>query len=129
MTCQFSEDNSNRYLGSMLQSDRGIDEDVSHKIRTGWMKWRQTSDILCDKKVPNKLKCKFYRTTIRPTMIYDVECWVTKGQHIQKISVAEIRMLRWICDHTRRDQIRNIYIQDKLGVTPIQEKLIEHRLR
>jgi hypothetical protein len=30
---------------------------------------------------------------------------------------------------TRRDQIRNDDIWDKLGVTPIQEKLVEHHLR
>jgi hypothetical protein len=62
-------------------------------------------------------------------MMYGVECWATKGQHIQKMSVAEMRMLRWICGHTRKDQIRNDDIQDKLGVAPIQEKLIQHRLR
>jgi hypothetical protein len=27
-----------RYLGSMLQSDREIDEDVSHRIRVRWVK-------------------------------------------------------------------------------------------
>jgi hypothetical protein len=26
-----------RYLGSMLQSDKNIDEDVSHIIKAGWM--------------------------------------------------------------------------------------------
>jgi hypothetical protein len=40
----------------MLQSEGLIDEDVSHRIRAGWVKWRQASDVLCDKKVPNKLK-------------------------------------------------------------------------
>jgi hypothetical protein len=29
-----------RYLGSMLQSEGEIDEDVSHRIRAGWVKWR-----------------------------------------------------------------------------------------
>ena len=27
-----------RYLGSMLQRDQDIDEDVSHRIKAGWMK-------------------------------------------------------------------------------------------
>jgi hypothetical protein len=57
-----------RYLGSMLQSEGEINEDVSHRIRAGWVKWRQTSGVLCDKKVPNKLKDKFYRKMIRPVM-------------------------------------------------------------
>ena len=48
-----------RYLGSMLQRDRDIDEDVSHRIKAGLMKWRQASSVLCDKRVPQKLKGKF----------------------------------------------------------------------
>jgi hypothetical protein len=40
-----------------------------------------------------------------------------------------MRMLRWICGHTRKDRIRNDNIRDKLGVAPIQEKLVQHRLR
>ena len=65
----------------MLQRDRDIDEDVSHRIKTGWMKWRQASGVLCDKRVPQKLKGKFYRTTIRPAMLYSAECWPTKRRH------------------------------------------------
>jgi hypothetical protein len=68
-----------RYLGSMLQSEGEIDEYVSHRIRAGWVNWRQASGVLCDKKVPNKLKGKFYRTAIRPVMMYGVKYWVTKG--------------------------------------------------
>ena len=85
--------------------------------------------ILCDNKVPQKLKGKFYRTAIRPALLYGAECWPTKGQHIQKLSVAEIRMLRWICGHTRKDHVRNEDVRDKLGVASIEEKLIQHRLR
>jgi hypothetical protein len=111
MRCHFSGENSDdgdvsldgrvvpmndifRYLRSILQSEGEIDEDVSHRISAGWVKWKQTSGVLCDKKVPNKLKCKFYRTTIRPAMMYGAKCWATKGQHVQNMSVAEMRMMR-----------------------------------
>jgi hypothetical protein len=40
-----------------------------------------------------------------------------------------MRMLRWICGHTRKDRIRNDDIRDKFGASPIQEKLVQHRLR
>jgi hypothetical protein len=117
-----------RYLGSILQSEGEIDEDVSHRIRAGWVKLRQAFGVLCDKKVLNKLKCKFYRMAIRPAMMYGAKCWATKGQHVQKMSVAEMRMLHWICGHTRKNRIRNDDIRNKLGVAPIQEKLVQHRL-
>jgi hypothetical protein len=37
-------------------------------------------------------------------------------------------MLRWFCGHTRRDRVRNEQIRDRVGVAPIEEKLIQHRL-
>jgi hypothetical protein len=67
-----------RYLGSMLQKDEDIDEDVSHRIKAGWLKWHQASGILCDPRVPLKLKDKFYRTVIKSVMLYVAECWSTK---------------------------------------------------
>jgi hypothetical protein len=72
-----------KYFGLMLQRDGDIDEDVSHKIKARWMKWRQASDFLYDKKVPNKLKDKFYRTMIRSAMLYGMKCWSIKRQHVQ----------------------------------------------
>ena len=68
-----------RYLGSMLQRDGDIDEDVSHRIKAGWMKWRQASGVLCDKRVPQKLKGKFYRTAIRPAIFTMFACWFQLG--------------------------------------------------
>ena len=72
-----------RYLGSILQRDGDIDEDVSHRIKTRWMKWRQASGVLCDKRVPQKLKDMFYRTTTRPAMLYGAKYWPTKRRHVQ----------------------------------------------
>ncbi|KAK8926625.1 hypothetical protein KSP39_PZI018669 [Platanthera zijinensis] len=40
-----------------------------------------------------------------------------------------MRMLRWMCGHTRLNKIRNKCIKDKTGVTPIAEKMREDRLR
>ncbi|PWZ52047.1 putative uncharacterized transposon-derived protein F52C9.6 [Zea mays] len=117
-----------RYLGSMFQ-EGDIDEDVSHRIKAGWLKWRQAAGVLCDPRVPHKLKGKFYRTAIRPTMLYGAEYWPTKRRHDQQLSAAEMRMLRWICSHTRRDQVRNDDIRERVGVAPIEEKLMQHRLR
>ena len=68
--------------------------------------------VLCDSRVPQKLKGKFYRTAIRPAMLYGAECWPTKRRHVQQLSVAEMRMLRWFCGHTRRDRVRNEAIRE-----------------
>jgi hypothetical protein len=62
------------YLRLMLQKNENINEDVSHRIKIGWLKWYHTSGILCDPRVPLKLKDKFYRTVIRSAMLYEAEC-------------------------------------------------------
>jgi hypothetical protein len=77
----------------MLQKNGDIDEDVSHRIKAGLLKWHQASSVLCDRRVPLKLKGKFYRTAIRPVMLYGAECWPTKRRHVQQLSVAEMRKL------------------------------------
>jgi hypothetical protein len=81
------------YLGSMLQSNGDIGEDVCRRIKGGWMKWRQASGFLCDK-VSQKLKGKVYRVAIRSAMVYGAECWPTKRQHIQQMSVTKMHMLQ-----------------------------------
>jgi len=118
-----------KYLGSIVQSDGEIEADVNHRIQAGWLKWRRASCVLCDKKVPLKLKGKFYRTAVRPAMLYGTECWAVKSQRESKVSVAEMRMLRYMSGKTRQDRIRNAAIRERVGVAPIVEKLVENRLR
>jgi hypothetical protein len=113
----------------MIQKDGDIEEDVSHRIKAGWLNLRQASGILCDPRVPLKLKNKFYKTAIRLTMLYGAEYWPTKRRYVQQLSVAEMCMLRWICGHTRRDRFWNDDICERLGVAPVEEKLVQHRLR
>jgi hypothetical protein len=77
----------------MLPKDEDVNKDVSYRIKTNWLKWRQASSVLCDPNVPLKLKGKFDRTAIRPAMLYRVKCWLIKMRHIQQLNVAEMRML------------------------------------
>ncbi|KAG5593624.1 hypothetical protein H5410_034856 [Solanum commersonii] len=96
-----------KYLRSVIQGSGDIDDDVTHRIGVAWMKWRLASGVLCDKKIPSRLKGKFYRVVVRPALLYGAECWPVKNAHVQKMHVAEMRMLRWMCRHTRSDKIRN----------------------
>ena len=44
------------------------------------------------------------------------------------MSVVEIRMLRWMCSKTRKDEIRSTNIVDLVGIVPIEDKLRENKL-
>ena len=43
----------------MVSKDAEIDEDVEHRIKAGWLKWRLASGVLCDRRIPIRLKEKF----------------------------------------------------------------------
>ncbi|KAF3663256.1 hypothetical protein FXO37_12074 [Capsicum annuum] len=45
------------------------------------------------------------------------------------MKVAEMRMLRWMCGLTRGDRVRNETIREKVGVTSVECKMREARLR
>ncbi|KAL6553753.1 hypothetical protein OROMI_019426 [Orobanche minor] len=118
-----------RYLGSIIQKDGELDGDVAHRIKTGWLKWKSATGVLCDPDMPHRLKGKFYRTAIRPALLYGTECWAVKQCHVQKMNVAEMRMLRWMCGHTKKDRLRNEVIREKVRVASIEDKMMENRLR
>ncbi|XP_070054044.1 uncharacterized protein [Nicotiana tomentosiformis] len=109
------------------KGDGDINEDVTHRIRVGWMEWRLAFGVLCDKKVPPILKGKFYRAVVRLAMLYGAECWPVKNSHIKKMKVAEMRMLIWMRGNTKMDKIRNEDIRNKVGVAPMDDKLREAR--
>ena len=39
-----------KYLGSIIEEGGDIDEDINHRIRVGWQKWKKASGILCDQR-------------------------------------------------------------------------------
>ena len=93
------------------------------------MKWRSPPGIMCDCRITTKLRGKLYKTSIRPAMLYGTECQAVKKQHIYKMSVAEMGMLRWISGNKRKDGIQNEEIRLKIRMAPIDEKMRESRLR
>ncbi|KAF3683269.1 DEAD-box ATP-dependent RNA helicase 42 [Capsicum annuum] len=62
-------------------------------------------------------------------MLYGAECWPVKNSHVQKLKVAEMRMLRWMCGFMKADGVRNETIREKVGVVSVEDKLREVRLR
>lgn len=69
--CSVQQVTQFRYLGSMIQSYGETGGDVDHKILAKWM---NASSVNSDRKIPKKVKGKFYCTTIRPAILYDKEC-------------------------------------------------------
>ena len=44
-----------KYLGSIIQNDGEIEEDVDHRVQAKWIKWRSALGVICDKKFHSSL--------------------------------------------------------------------------
>ncbi|KAF3666290.1 Proteasome subunit beta type-7 [Capsicum annuum] len=114
---------------SKVSQEDGVVVKLDSQVVQKRESFKLASGVLCDKKVSPKLKGKFYRVAVRPAMLYGLECWPVKNSHIQKLKVAEMRILRWMCGHTRKDRVRNEIIREKVGVASMGDKMREMRLR
>ena len=94
-----------------------------------WQKWKWASGVLCDKRMPVGLKDKIYRTTVRPAVLYGLKCCPIKKVHVQRLRVAEMMIIRWMCGYMRMDRIGNGVIRDLFKVALIKDMMRETRLR
>ena len=63
--------------------------------------------VLCDRKVPQKLKVLIYKTVIRPVLLYGAETWPLTDYLAERFSVCEMRMLRYCLEeHKTKESIR-----------------------
>ena len=94
------------------------------RVQAGWNGWRRMSGVICDRRVPARVKGKMYKVAVRPAMLYGLE----KRQEAE-MEVAELKMLRFSLGVTRMDKIRNEYIRGTAQVGKFGEKTREARLR
>ncbi|VDP12704.1 unnamed protein product [Heligmosomoides polygyrus] len=115
--------------GSAIASDGSLMVEVNSRVRAVWSKWRSLTGVLCDKKMPDRLKSKIYSTVVRQLAMYGAECWPATKETKSRLSVMKTKMLRWMAGVTRLDRIRNEAIRQKFGVAPIADKMREANLR
>ena len=76
-------------------------------MQSGWNNWKGVSGVLCDRRMNVKINGKVYRTVVISALLYGAETWALKKAQENKLEVAEMRMLRWMCGVTKLDKIRN----------------------
>ncbi|EYC42305.1 hypothetical protein Y032_0536g3107 [Ancylostoma ceylanicum] len=118
-----------KYLGSRIASTGYIISDALGRANAAWMKWRTTTGILCDKKMPIRLKSKVFRTVVRPVALCGTECWATTNSAKQVLHTMEMRMLRGSMGVTLKDKVPNEVVRSTTRVAPMANKMSEARLR
>ncbi|VDP10543.1 unnamed protein product [Heligmosomoides polygyrus] len=101
-----------KYLESAIASDGGLLVKANPRVSAAWSRWRSLMGVLCDKKIPERLKSN--RAVVRSVAIYGAECWPVTKEIERRLSVMETKMLRWTAGITRLDRVRNDSIRQRL---------------
>ena len=60
-------------LGSTVQESGSYEREVKRRVQAGWNGWRKVSGVICDRRLPARVKGKVYSTVVRPAMVYVLE--------------------------------------------------------
>ena len=95
-----------KYLSLTVSSNGRCEKEVRRRIQAGWMSWRKVSGLLCDWKLSAKVKGKMCTSVVRLTMLYGMETVAVTEREVEKMEVAELKMMRWALGVTRKDKIK-----------------------
>ena len=102
---------------------------VKKRVQAGWNRWRKLSGVICDKRLPARVKGKVYSSMVKPTMVYELKTVAVTKKQVEEMAVAEMKMLRFAMGVTRKDKIRNEYIRGTVKVERLGMKMRKGRLR
>ena len=111
-----------KYLGSTVQSNGECGREVKKRVQAGWNGWRRMSGVICDRRVPARVKWKVYKVAVRPAMFYGLETVALTKRYVAEMEVAELKMLRFSLGVTRMDNIMNEYIRGTAQVESLERK-------
>ena len=118
-----------KYLGPTVQESGGCEREVKKRVQAGWNGWRRVSGVICDRRLPARVKGKVYSSMVRPAMVYGLETVAVTKKQVKEMEVAEMKMLRFAMGVTRKDKIRNEHIRSTVKVEQLGMKMREGRLR
>ena len=92
----FETVNSFIYLGSQVNSDNNIGDEIRRRVTIGNRCCYGLQKLLRSKTLNHNLKCKLYRTLVRPVATYGSEAWCMTQKDEQTLRLFERRILRSI---------------------------------
>ena len=82
-----------KYLGSTVQESGSCEREVKRRVQAEWNGWRKVSGIICDRRLPARLKGKVYSSVVRPATVYGLETVAVTKKQVEEMEVAETKML------------------------------------
>ena len=118
-----------KYLGSSMQESGSCERKVKKRMKGGWNGWTKVSGVICDRKLPARVKGKVHSSVVRLAMVYGLETVAVTKKQVEEMEVTDMKMLRFAMGVTRKDKIRNEHIRSTVKVERLGMKMREGRLR
>ena len=99
------------YLGVMLSTDGGAEEEEAHRVLEGKMVKGTMAKLSKGKMIKREL----FEMVVIPTVVYGSETWSLSAQEKRNIEEFEMMCLRHICGIRRVDRVRNASIRENCG--------------
>ena len=112
-----------------MKESGSCEREVKKRVQAGCNGWRKVSGVICDRRLPARVKGKVYSSVVRPAMVYRLETVAVTKKQVEEMEVAEIKMLKFAMGVTKKDKIRNEYIRGTVKVERLGIKMREGRLR
>ena len=112
-----------KYLGSTVQESGDCENKIKKRVQPGWNGWRRVSGVICDRRLPARVKEKVCSSVVRPAMVYGLETVAVTKKQVEEMEVAEMKMLRFAMGVTRKDKIRNEHIRGTVKVERLGIKM------
>jgi len=81
---QFEQVNSFKYLGTMVNTDNSIEEEIKERVAAGNRAYHVHKKLFTSKLISQNIKLQLYNMLIHPTVTYASETWVLKENMINK---------------------------------------------
>ena len=96
-----SRDQNAGYLGSTVNGNNSIEEEIKGRISLGNRAFHANKDLFKSKLLTKKSKLRMYLTLVRSVVTYARETWVLKENIKTKLRVFERKVLRRIYGPTK----------------------------
>ena len=103
-----------KYLGSTMRESGSCEREVKKRMQARSNGWRKVSVVICDRRLPARVKQKVYSLVMKPGMVYEIETVAITKKQVEEMEVAEMKMLRFAMRVTKKNKIRNEYIRVQL---------------
>ena len=112
-----------------MQESGSCKREVKKRVQAGWNGWRKVSGVICNRRLPARVKGKVYSSVVRPAIVYGLETVAVTKKQVEEMEVAEMKMLKFAMGVTRKDKIRKEYIKSTVKVERLGIKMRKGRLR